>query len=176
MASRRIVDPQEIEQTLRINSSAAKILFWSTVGYGSFYFVRKNFSIAMPVMEKQLGLSKANLGLILTLHGLLYGVSKFFGGIAADRANARVMMSLALLASALGEHFLRVLGIRTDLLWIALVTQWIFSGVGISALRAIADALVFAEGIGNENVDLEHVALFGGCSNRYSVRLSCGSL
>jgi phosphoglycerate transporter family protein len=78
-----------------------RILFWSTVGYGTFYFVRKNFSMAMPVMEKQLGLSKESLGLILTLHGLVYGVSKFLGGIAADRANARVFMSFALLCSAL---------------------------------------------------------------------------
>jgi OPA family glycerol-3-phosphate transporter-like MFS transporter/OPA family sugar phosphate sensor protein UhpC-like MFS transporter len=51
-------------------------------------------------MQKQLGLSKSSLGLILTLHGVVYGVSKFAGGIAADRANARVFMSLALLASA----------------------------------------------------------------------------
>ncbi|MGA2233647.1 MAG: MFS transporter, partial [Tepidisphaeraceae bacterium] len=78
-----------------------RILFWSTVGYGTFYFVRKNFSMAMPVMEKQLGLSKQSLGLILTVHGLVYGVSKFMGGIAADRANARVFMSVALLCSAL---------------------------------------------------------------------------
>jgi OPA family glycerol-3-phosphate transporter-like MFS transporter/OPA family sugar phosphate sensor protein UhpC-like MFS transporter len=78
-----------------------QILFWSTVGYGTFYFVRKNMSVAMPVLERQLGLSKSNLGLILTLHGLIYGASKFAGGFAADRANARVFMSFALLVSAL---------------------------------------------------------------------------
>ena len=94
----RIVDSQEIQKTY--NHLWPQILFWSTVGYGTFYFVRKNFSIAMPLMEKQLNFSKANLGMILTVHGLFYGVSKFAGGIAADRANARVMMSLALLCSA----------------------------------------------------------------------------
>ena len=77
-----------------------RILLWTTVGYGVFYFVRKNLSAAMPVMESQLGLSKTRLGLILTLHGLLYGLSKFLNGIVADRANARVFMASALLASA----------------------------------------------------------------------------
>ena len=77
-----------------------RILVWSTVGYGTFYFVRKNYSMAMPLMEGHLHLSKQSLGLILTLHGLVYGISKFISGMAADRANARVFMSLALLCSA----------------------------------------------------------------------------
>src|SRR5262249_52784527 len=78
-----------------------QILFWTTVGYGAFYFVRKNLSVAMPVLEEQLGISKADLGLFLTLHGLIYGASKFANGVVADRANARIFMSLALFASAL---------------------------------------------------------------------------
>ena len=93
-----IDDPQEIRRVYA--EYRPRILFWSTVGYGTFYFVRKNLSVAMPIMQQQLGLSKSGLGLILTLHGVIYGVSKFAGGIAADRANARVFMSLALLASA----------------------------------------------------------------------------
>lgn len=66
-----------------------------------FYFVRKNLSIAMPVMEAQLGTHKSQLGLFLTLHGLLYGVSKFANGFLGDRANARVMMVTGLSASAI---------------------------------------------------------------------------
>jgi OPA family glycerol-3-phosphate transporter-like MFS transporter/OPA family sugar phosphate sensor protein UhpC-like MFS transporter len=95
----RLVDPADIRR--EYSHHRPRILFWSTVGYGTFYFVRKNLSIAMPVMQQQLGLSKSSLGLILTLHGLVYGVSKFGGGIAADRANARVFMAVALAASAL---------------------------------------------------------------------------
>jgi OPA family glycerol-3-phosphate transporter-like MFS transporter/OPA family sugar phosphate sensor protein UhpC-like MFS transporter len=54
-----------------------------------FYFVRKNLSIAMPVMGQDLGITKTDLGLFLTLHGLIYGVSKFANGIIGDRVNAR---------------------------------------------------------------------------------------
>ena len=46
----------------------------------------------MPVMETTLGIKKSQLGLFLTLHGLLYGVSKFANGIVGDRVNARWFM------------------------------------------------------------------------------------
>jgi OPA family glycerol-3-phosphate transporter-like MFS transporter/OPA family sugar phosphate sensor protein UhpC-like MFS transporter len=52
-------------------------------------------------MEADLGISKSNLGLFLTLHGVLYGVSKFFNGIWGDRANARYFMAFGLICSAL---------------------------------------------------------------------------
>lgn len=77
-----------------------RVLVSSIIGYASFYFVRKNLSIAMPALEKGLGIQKTQLGLFLTLHGLLYGVSKFANGFLGDRANARVMMVTGLAVSA----------------------------------------------------------------------------
>src|SRR5437762_8518885 len=78
-----------------------RILTATIVGYAVFYLVRKNLGIAMPVMSRQLGISHTNLGLFLTLHGVLYGVSKFGNGFLADRANARTFMAVGLLLSAL---------------------------------------------------------------------------
>jgi OPA family glycerol-3-phosphate transporter-like MFS transporter/OPA family sugar phosphate sensor protein UhpC-like MFS transporter len=78
-----------------------RVLISSIIGYAIFYFVRKNFSIAMPLMERELGISKSSLGLILTLHGILYGVSKFANGFFGDRCNARAFMVVGLAASAL---------------------------------------------------------------------------
>ena len=57
--------------------------------------------IAMPVMSKELGLEKQALGLFLTLHGVLYGLSKFANGYLGDRANARTFMAAGLILSAL---------------------------------------------------------------------------
>ena len=78
-----------------------RVLISSIIGYATFYFVRKNLSIAMPVMESSLGIQKTQLGLFLTMHGLLYGVSKFANGFLGDRANARVLMVSGLAMSAL---------------------------------------------------------------------------
>ena len=47
-----------------------KTLIVLMIGYALFYFVRKNFSIVMPALESELGLSKAKLGLFLTLNGV----------------------------------------------------------------------------------------------------------
>ena len=97
-AAVQVTDSAEIE--LRYRHYRRSILVWSIVGYAMFYFVRKNLSIAMPVMGEQLGVSKADLGLFLTLHGLLYGLSKFANGILGDRANPRTFMVAGLLLSA----------------------------------------------------------------------------
>lgn len=74
------------------------ITFWA---YAIYYFVRKNFSVAMPLMEKELNISKASLGGFLTAHSLLYGFSKFANGYVADRSNARTFLAFGLFASAL---------------------------------------------------------------------------
>jgi OPA family glycerol-3-phosphate transporter-like MFS transporter/OPA family sugar phosphate sensor protein UhpC-like MFS transporter len=76
-----------------------RTLVGTMFGYAAFYFVRKNLSFAMPAMQDDLGISKADLGLFLTLHGLLYGVSRFVNGMWADRANARYFMVAGLLLS-----------------------------------------------------------------------------
>jgi OPA family glycerol-3-phosphate transporter-like MFS transporter/OPA family sugar phosphate sensor protein UhpC-like MFS transporter len=77
------------------------VLLSTIVGYALFYFVRQNLPMAMPAMNTTLGINKQNLGLFLTLHGLLYGVSKFANGFLGDRANARAMMVVGLAGSAL---------------------------------------------------------------------------
>jgi sugar phosphate permease len=78
-----------------------RILVATIIGYASYYFVRKNLSVAMPAMGRDLGIGKADLGLFLTLHGLLYGLAKFGNGLLADRANARTFMAAGLMLSAL---------------------------------------------------------------------------
>lgn len=75
-------------------------LYAMMIGYAVFYFVRKNFSMAMPVFLSDLGYTKTDLGIILTLFSVVYGIGKFVNGVLADRANARYMMAIALLCSA----------------------------------------------------------------------------
>ncbi|MDB6056327.1 MAG: transporter [Verrucomicrobiales bacterium] len=77
-----------------------RILITTLVGYAFFYLVRKNISFAMPGIKAQLGLTKADLGMFLTLHGVVYGVSKFVNGFVADRMNARWYMVTGLVLSA----------------------------------------------------------------------------
>ena len=66
-----------------------------------FYFVRKNFSFAIPLLEEEYGITKTSFGLIMTAGGLIYGVSKFLNGILADRTNARWHLVIGLSVCAL---------------------------------------------------------------------------
>jgi sugar phosphate permease len=98
-AAIQITDPKIIARKYRYWQT--RVLMSSIIGYATFYFVRKNLSIAMPFMESGLGIQKSQLGLFLTLHGLLYGVSKFANGFLGDRAHARNLMVTGLAASAI---------------------------------------------------------------------------
>src|SRR5688572_12703800 len=98
-AAHPITEPDRIARGYRF--WRGDILFSTIVGYALFYFVRKNLSVAMPVMEDQLGITKSSLGLFLTLHGLIYGLSKFGNGVVGDRANARTFLVTGLVLSAL---------------------------------------------------------------------------
>jgi len=93
-----VTDPVEIRAQFR--RWQKRVLLSTIVGYALFYFVRKNLSVAMPAMSRALNLNKEQLGLFLTLHGLLYGVSKFANGFVGDRANARLLMVTGLAGSA----------------------------------------------------------------------------
>jgi len=71
------------------------------VGYASFYFVRSNFANAKPYLERDLGFSKSEIGLIAATLSVSYGVSKFVMGVASDRSNPRVFMATGLVLSGL---------------------------------------------------------------------------
>lgn len=89
------------EVTARYRYWRFRILYASIAGYALFYVVRKNFGMALPGIGEDLGITKATLGLFLTLHTLLYGVSKFLNGVWGDRANPRIFMSVGLVLSAM---------------------------------------------------------------------------
>src|ERR1700678_2210933 len=77
-----LVDPQVIQSRYRHYRN--QILIWTTIGYAMFYYVRKNLSVAQPEIESHLHILHTGMGLVLTLHGVVYGVSKFLNGMLAD--------------------------------------------------------------------------------------------
>ena len=76
------------------------------IGYALFYFVRKNLGMAIPAMEAELGISKTQLGIFLTLHSIIYGFSRFVNGMLVDRFSKRKIMSLGLLLTCLVNLFI----------------------------------------------------------------------
>ena len=75
-----------------------RVLIGTMIGYAVFYFVRKNFAFAMPALGEEYGITNTSFGIILSLVGIIYGLSKFVNGIIADRTVARWHLAIGLAA------------------------------------------------------------------------------
>ena len=71
------------------------------IGYSLFYFMRKNFSFAMPGLQQDCGISKSMLGNFLFWGGIVYGLSKFVNGVIGDKMKPKRMFCFGLLVCAL---------------------------------------------------------------------------
>lgn len=73
------------------------------IGYAIFYFVRKNFSVAMPGLTAEYGISNKSFGWIIFAGSLVYGFSRFANGYLVDRFKGKRVMAIGLLLCALAN-------------------------------------------------------------------------
>ena len=73
------------------------------VGYAIFYFVRKNFSLAMPGLTAEYGISNKSFGWMIFAGSLVYGFSRFANGYLVDRIKGRIVMAAGLFLCALAN-------------------------------------------------------------------------
>jgi MFS transporter, OPA family, sugar phosphate sensor protein UhpC len=69
------------------------------LAYAGFYLCRRNFSVIMPLIEKDLGYSNLQLANVIFFYSLLYSAGQFFFGPLADRLGGRIMVTAGLLVS-----------------------------------------------------------------------------
>ncbi len=65
------------------------------------YIDRAAISYAIPLMQRDLGLSPADTGIILGAFGIGYAITTLVGGFAVDRYGARVVLALAAISWSL---------------------------------------------------------------------------
>src|SRR5258708_3051787 len=78
-----------------------QILEAAFIGYATFYFVRNNLPVVSKEMGAALQYSKSQIGDMLALTAIAYGIGKFLLGAVSDRSNPRYFMSAGLLLTAL---------------------------------------------------------------------------
>jgi OPA family glycerol-3-phosphate transporter-like MFS transporter len=78
-----------------------QILESTFIGYAVFYFVRNNLPVVSKEMGQALGYSKGQIGDLLALTAIAYGLGKFLLGAVSDRSNPRYFMPAGLLLTAL---------------------------------------------------------------------------
>jgi OPA family glycerol-3-phosphate transporter-like MFS transporter len=89
---------EEIDPTYK--KLRMKVFIGIFIGYAGYYLIRKNFSLAMPYLQQE-GYTMAQLGVVLSMISLAYGLSKFFMGNVSDRSNARYFLAAGLFLSAI---------------------------------------------------------------------------
>ena len=95
------------EESKRFKYWQRRTIIASMIGYALFYFVRKNFSMAIPELGP-LGFDKSELSIVLSMNAVAYALSKFLMGSVSDRSNARVFLPLGLVLAALSMMFMIV--------------------------------------------------------------------
>jgi OPA family glycerol-3-phosphate transporter-like MFS transporter len=78
-----------------------RILESTFIGYATFYLVRNNLPVVSKEMGQALHYSKSQIGDLLALTAIAYGIGKFVLGAWSDRSNPRYFMPAGLLVTAL---------------------------------------------------------------------------
>ena len=89
------------DTTLRINKWQKKMFWMMWITYASFYLLRVNISIAMPSIMSEFGLTKTNMGIVLTSLFFAYAIGQFINGQLGDKINARRIITFGLISSAI---------------------------------------------------------------------------
>lgn len=78
-----------------------KILFTSWLTYASFYLLRVNMSVAIPAITQEFGISKTEVGSVLTALFVAYAVGQFVNGQLGDNFGAKKLVAIGLFCSTL---------------------------------------------------------------------------
>lgn len=76
------------------------------LAYFAMYFCRKNYSVVMPVMNRELNTSKEEFAIVITLYSVMYMLGQFLSGYLSDRKGARIIVGVGLILSALSNFFM----------------------------------------------------------------------
>ena len=95
------------EADKRYKALRLQVFMGAFIGYAAFYIVRKNFSMAIPMLAP-FGFEKGELGTVLAINAVAYALSKFLMGSVSDRSDARKFLPLGLILASLSMMFMIV--------------------------------------------------------------------
>ena len=87
-----------VEVSTRPTAVRWRILAWIVVASIVAYILRFNLSVAAPAMMRDLGLSEAQLGVVLGALAWSYGLFQAPGGLLGERMGPRRSMTLMYVA------------------------------------------------------------------------------
>ena len=109
------------EEQKKFSSAQWRFMISSMIVYACFFVTRINLSMAQPGMLEEGVISTYALGTIMSINGVLFGISQFINGIWAERISGHVFIALGLGLSALINFLFGCtsISILFIILWIA---------------------------------------------------------
>ena len=117
------------EEQKKFSAAQWRFMISSMLVYAFFFVTRTNLSMAQPGMLEEGVISTYALGTILSINGVLFGISQFVNGFWADKVNGRIYVALGLGLSALMNLFFGFTSI-TILFAILWITNGWVQGMG----------------------------------------------
>jgi len=87
-----------------------RIFTLTWLGYAGFYFCRKNFSVTMPILIDELGFTKNDIAMVLTVYSFAYMVGQFISGYMSDRYGPRIIVSIGLVIALVANFTMGLTG------------------------------------------------------------------
>lgn len=112
-----------------------RLLYTLIIGYAAFYLVRQNMQVAAPIMLREFGYSKTQVGWVFSAFPIVYGFGKFASGTLCDRVNVRYYMATGLFLAALTSILIA---------WSGGITTFLHSALGISISPLLLIALFYS--------------------------------
>lgn len=100
MSEKSIYGTMDAATVKRFKHWQLRTIVVSMIGYAVYYFVRKNFSLAMPGLTAEYGISNTSFGIVIGIGSLVYGLSRFVNGFVVDKISTRTVMAIGLLLCA----------------------------------------------------------------------------
>lgn len=123
-----------------MKSKLTKVLALSWITYAIFYFLRVNFSIAIPGIIKEFGLTKTMLGGVASAFFTMYAIGQFMNGQIADNLGPKKLIAIGLGASILLNLFVPWVGGVVSLLTLIWALNGLFQSMGWSPNVKIVSA------------------------------------
>ena len=134
-------------------------------GYATFYVVRLNFSIAIPIITEDYGFNKTQVGLILSLFSIIYGFGKFIFGYLCDHTNPKWFLIVGLLGTGIINLMISFGGVSNfSLLCFLWSLNGCFQAMGWPSCAKILTHLFSQKEIGT---------IWGICNSSHAIGSAC---
>jgi sugar phosphate permease len=84
-----------------LHNPVGRVFLGTWLAYAGFYLCRKNFSVLMPLLSRDLGYSTDVLAQLVFVYSATYAIGQFTSGTLADRWGAKRIVAAGMLVSAL---------------------------------------------------------------------------